>query len=237
MAHAARAGTPPDAVEQARAARAEFTALVQAARKQNDLPRLNDPAAAPVFARVWNVAALLGSGPYTSRDGSALAEVITLQELVLRTYGAFSLVSHQGEDVTKFQDEIAGSLRMVVASGAATLEAAGDAMWVIAGPNSDGGALRRMLPRVRTEMIEILAGINEAMMGPGLRDANKRLLAQTLGTYGPRLARGFTLPMRDRAALGGEATLAQADEADRAPLRAFVRAMQSRECERLCTLE
>ena len=139
--------------------------------------------------------------------------------------------------MTKFQDEVSGALRMLLASGAALLEASADALWVLAGPGSDGGRLRRAMPGARLEMAELVAGMNEALMGPGLRESNKRLLAQALGTYGPRLARSMTLVARDRAAVGGEATLAQADEVDRAPLRRFVAAMRDRECLRLCTLE
>ncbi len=158
----ARAGTPPSARAEVKAAFADVDALAQKARAAGDLPRWSDPDGARVLGRIWNVPAILGAPPYAAADVPVLLEITALENTVLKTYALFApepgTLADPAANGTRYQDEIVRSGAFLLHAQAAEVEALA-AFWASLPPADRTPIRRRGLQQLRTGMVEFLTGM------------------------------------------------------------------------------
>ncbi len=219
---------------------AAATARFAQANQTGQLPRYKDPAAQPLLARLWNVAPLIGGGPWTSADVGPLLDLDDMEKAVFRAY-----VSHpktQGGQADpaaneiEFHAEIFRSLATMLEIGAASVDALSDFMKTLP-PDQINDARRQGVAQMRTGFKQVIAGAMLTLTNPrSPHDDADGILAKALAASAPDLASAMTKD--DKAAIAATLSdaLARVPAAQQGDVRKALVPFQGESCDALCKL-
>jgi hypothetical protein len=242
FAWGARAEVPANGQAYMDAAFTSVESLIKASQTLKPvLPRLADPVDGKVLADLWNVPAILGQAPYAASDISALLDIIQKQTRILQIYALFTpepgrKEPDQAANAAEFQDELTRSRSFLLKAAGAALPAINDFAAKLQ-PEEKTDARIRGLREMRLGLQEIVVGSALALRSPGLRDANRLLLARGFAENAAGIATG--LEQADRQALVSALQAAKSNlkpDAQKA-IADTVAAFSAAPCEGLCKLD
>jgi hypothetical protein len=242
FAWGARAEVPANGQAYMDAAFTSVESLIKASQTLKPvLPRLADPVDGKVLADLWNVPAILGQAPYAASDISALLDIIQKQTRILQIYALFTpepgrKEPDQAANAVEFQDELTRSRSFLLKAAGAALPAINDFAAKLQ-PEEKTDARIRGLREMRLGLQEIVVGSALALRSPGLRDANRLLLARGFAENAAGIATG--LEQADRQALVSALQAAKSNlkpDAQKA-IADTVAAFSVAPCEGLCKLD
>lgn len=205
LAVAARAEVPANGKAYLDAAFASVESLFKIYDGRPNLPRLSDPVDGKVLADVWNGPAILGNPPYGAADLPTLLDIVQKQTRILQAYALFSPEQgrkepDQAANAVEFQDELTRARVFLLKAAGGTLAAINDFSFKLRDEDKTE-ARAQGLRQMRLGLQEIVVGSALALRGPGLRDANRQLIAQAFADNAAGIAAALAPP--DRNALVG----------------------------------
>jgi hypothetical protein len=205
LAPAARAEVPANGKAYLDAAFASVESLFKLYDGKPTLPRLSDPVDGKVLADLWNAPAILGKPPYGAADLPVLLDIIQKQSRILQAYALFSpqpgrKEADQAANTIEFQDELTRTRVFLLQAVGGALSAINDFSAKLKEEDKTE-ARARGLREMRLGLQEIVVGPALALRAPGLRDANRLLIAQAFADNAAGIAAALAPP--DRNALVG----------------------------------
>lgn len=235
----AQAQVPASGADTLNSAMQGFIIRLEAAKQQKILPRLSNSQDAKALETLWDVPAVIGSGPYRATDLPVLMDIIQQQAQVTKTYVLFSPGTDKEPDAARnsaaFQDEISRSSVAMLGFIAAALEAADDFAVTLKKDDDYKGRLAGLL-QLRLGIQQVINGTALMLHGPDLKAANQERLTLALANNAPAIAKSITL--QDRKTLLTIIESAKPNLSNTASLSAerFMGAMKSTDCTGLCAL-
>lgn len=205
LAPAARAEVPANGQAYLDAAYASVESLLKLYDGKGALPRLSDPVDGKVVADIWNMPAILGNAPYGADDLPALLDIVQKQTRILQVYALFSpdpgrKQPDQAANAVEFQDELTRARAFLLKAAGGALSAINDFSFRLKDDDKTEERARG-LRQMRLGLQEIVVGSALALRAPGLRDANRLLIAQAFAENAAGIAAALAPP--DRNALVG----------------------------------
>jgi hypothetical protein len=205
LAPATRAEVPANGKAYLDAAFASVESLLKLYEGKPALPRLSDPVDGKVLVDLWNVPAILGKPPYGAADLPTLLDMVQKQVRILQVYALFSAQpgrkeADQAANAVEFQDELTRTRVFLLQAAGGTLAAINDFSSRLK-EDDKTEARAQGLRQMRVGLQEIIVGSALALRAPGLRDANRLLIAQAFAENAAGIAAALAPP--DRSALVG----------------------------------
>lgn len=237
---AARAELPANGAGYMDASFAAVVSLTQGTGGKARLPRLADPVEGKVLDDVWNVKAILGSGPYIGSDIPALIGILQKQAQLVTLYTQFSpggsAKPNPAANEREYQDELTRTHEFVLKAVAAALQAM----------NSFGASLTQDekteqrfqgLRQMRAGLLGLVTSAAGALNNPGMRPDNQLRLAKGFSENAAALAAGFAPADRKTLLTALQAaSLALKPDAQKA-VGDFVKTVSAAACNGLCRLD
>lgn len=234
----ARAQVAPEAIRQGNEAAARFIRLATGDAGPEALPRLSDPAAAPLLRALWNSEAVVAGRPQPKAGTTELDEWRRAGAEALRFYLAAlhpatrANAARAGRPVPGYQAEVARGLLFLLRASTSAQQGARDhiARLPPAQRRDRQARLDQGLGRMGLGLAEITQSLLSALRMPGLPPEDRRALAAALAQDLP-LFRALLTPAQCQALDQDVATVlpALADPDSRAALASVQAALRRAE--------
>ncbi len=234
----ARAEVPANGKAYLDAAFASVESLFKLYEGKPTLPRLSDPVDGKVLADAWNAPAILGKAPYGANDLPTLLDIVQKQAGILQVYALFSpqpgrKEADQAANAVEFQDELTRARVFLLQAAGGALSAINDFSSRL--KDDDKTETRAQgLRQMRLGLQEIVVGSALALRGPGLRDANRQLIAQAFADNAAGIASALAPPDRNALVSALQAVRPSLKPEAQKAISDFATAVAAAPCEGFC---